>query len=85
MKSVSQLCTTTTLWCNVNAADVGGFMGLLLGGSCLTLCELLDLVAFKLLETFLRHQRMRRRQERENRKKQIKASAQKARSWMQEV
>jgi hypothetical protein len=34
--------------------DVGGIMGLLLGGSALTVFELLDLVVFQLFESWLK-------------------------------
>ena len=33
--------------------DVGGFMGLLLGGSALTLCELVDLILFNFFKKLL--------------------------------
>lgn len=38
----------------MTAGDVGGIMGLLLGGSVLTIFELLDFVVFQLLETWLK-------------------------------
>ncbi|ELT92340.1 hypothetical protein CAPTEDRAFT_191217 [Capitella teleta] len=38
---------------NVMRGDVGGFMGLLLGGSVLTVFELLDLIAFHFLKNLL--------------------------------
>jgi len=36
---------------SVCAGDVGGFMGLLLGGSVLTVFELIDLIVFRFVNT----------------------------------
>lgn len=39
----------------VQLGDVGGFMGLLLGGSVLTVFELIDLIIFNFVKKLLRH------------------------------
>lgn len=49
-------------------------MGLLLGGSVLTLCELVDLVAFKLWETWLKNRKEYRKRSLEKKRRSIAAS-----------
>ena len=60
--------------------DVGGFMGLLLGGSVLTVCELLDLLIFNFFKKLTRRRQTeekirqraleREREERERRQRE---------------
>ena len=46
--------------------DIGGFMGLLLGASIMTVCELLDYLGMKVIHWWLKRREQRRIQDQRN-------------------